>query len=341
MKKITLLLAMLIGSFAVSAQDTCAGAVSVTEGINTVGAIDGSDVPTPLCADGNGPVPSNPAGEWYTYSSTTDIVASITTNLTQNSGGDTRIHVYSGSCGSLVCEAGNDDISAENFLSEVSWLAEAGVTYYIAWDNRWSDAGFDFEFTTSAVPNAPDAAISPDPADGSTVFLSEGTNQAGDPVQQYQFTWELPDGSEDATTYTFDLGTDANVDLFTTDVNGNGLLLSGLQLSSTYFWRVTSNNPGGSTVGAVWSFTTESTLSNGNFEMKKVLEHYYSDNKLILESDEVISNVTIYNMLGQEMMNTKLSNNNESINVSSFSNGMYITKVTIGDKTETFKFIKK
>ncbi|WP_127844378.1 T9SS type A sorting domain-containing protein [Psychroflexus aestuariivivens] len=90
----------------------------------------------------------------------------------------------------------------------------------------------------------------------------------------------------------------------------------------------------------LFDFTVSETLSASNFETSK-FTHFYKDGQLGLEANQNFENVIIYNMLGQEMINTKLSNSNESINVSNLSNGMYITKVTIGDKTETFKFIKK
>ena len=85
---------------------------------------------------------------------------------------------------------------------------------------------------------------------------------------------------------------------------------------------------------------TDSDLSNNDFDNKQ-FSFFYNDGQLGLEASETIDNVSIFNMLGQEMLNTELSNSNGDINVSSFNNGMYITKVTIGDKTETFKFIKK
>ncbi len=157
MKKITLLLLLIVTSYGVYAQDTCATAVAVTPGITTVGAINGTDVPQPICA-ANGPVDptDNPAGEWYSYTSSQLEVVTITTNLPQNDGvvnsDDTRVHIYTGTCGSLTCEAGNDDIDNQNYLSNVQFLAQPGVTYYIAWDNRWNGSGFDFDLSVD-IPN--------------------------------------------------------------------------------------------------------------------------------------------------------------------------------------------
>ena len=64
---------------------------------------------------------------------------------------DTRIHAYSGTCGSLTCIGGNDDVSQSNFLSELSFAVTTGETYYIAFDDHWSNLGFDFELTEAAV----------------------------------------------------------------------------------------------------------------------------------------------------------------------------------------------
>lgn len=75
----------------------------------------------------------------------------ITTNLSANSGDDTNMYIYYGTCGSLNCLASSDDISPSNFLSETNFPISNGVTYYIAFDNRWSASGFDFLITETAV----------------------------------------------------------------------------------------------------------------------------------------------------------------------------------------------
>jgi len=72
---------------------------------------------------------------------------------------DTNLSIYSGSCSSLSCITSDDDsgvIACNNgntysYLSVASFTALAGVTYYIAWDNKWSALGFDFQITEGAV----------------------------------------------------------------------------------------------------------------------------------------------------------------------------------------------
>ncbi|HEX2617191.1 MAG TPA: FG-GAP-like repeat-containing protein, partial [Flavobacteriales bacterium] len=74
----------------------------------------------------------------------------VTTDLPVNAGGDTRIQVFTGTCNQLLCKAGDDDAGTGN-LSTTTFNVTAGVTYYIAFDDRWNTAGFQF----SLIENVP------------------------------------------------------------------------------------------------------------------------------------------------------------------------------------------
>ncbi len=63
-----------------------------------------------------------------------------------------------------------------------------------------------------------------------------------------------------------------------------------------------------------------------------------SNNILTLRANEEISNVSIYNMLGQEVYRS--STNTSSINMSSYANGTYIVKVNIAGTEGTVKIVK-
>ena len=102
MKKITLFIFTLFVMHGLQAQDTCASAVAVSTGKTTVGNIDGTEVPQPVCAlNGDVPAGNNPAGEWYSYTPSQDEVVTITTTSPQNDGGvnsdDTRVHTCTAS----------------------------------------------------------------------------------------------------------------------------------------------------------------------------------------------------------------------------------------------------
>jgi len=153
MKTITLLLTLSLSVGVLNAQDTCATAVAIQAGLHTVAGVDGTDVPNPLCTGGATPS----AGEWYSYTPTQDYSVTVTTDLIQNAGGDTRFHVYTGSCGNVTCVGGDDDGGTidNGYLSIDTFDVTGGTTYYIVFDNRWNAGGFDFELSEDIISPPP------------------------------------------------------------------------------------------------------------------------------------------------------------------------------------------
>ena len=149
MKKITLIFVLLFAVGLSNAQDTCGTATPITAGLYTVTAINGTDVPNPICTD-NGAVPATrpPAGEWYSYTPTQNYTVTVTSDIAPRV--DTRFHVYTGTCGALTCVGGDDD-SGASYTSVGTFNVTAGTTYIIAWDNRWTSAGFTFQLIESPV----------------------------------------------------------------------------------------------------------------------------------------------------------------------------------------------
>lgn len=130
----------LVSSSSSLAQGTCATALSVNPGTYTVPSVDGAEVPAPFCVT---PTALATHGAWYVHTPAQDGGLFISSDLAVNTGGDTRVHIYTGECGQLTCLAGDDDSGLGN-LSKVWMNVEAGVTYHIAWDDAWSASGFDF-----------------------------------------------------------------------------------------------------------------------------------------------------------------------------------------------------
>ena len=146
MKKITLLFIVFCTAFWSFGQNTCGTALTITAGLHIVTAVDGTDVPTPICAP-NGATGPNGKGEWYSYTPTQNYTVTVSTNIIQNTPRvDTRLHVYTGTCGSLTCFGGDDD-SGLNYSSVAVFNVTAGTTYLIAFDNKWSSSGFTFQLT--------------------------------------------------------------------------------------------------------------------------------------------------------------------------------------------------
>jgi hypothetical protein len=131
----------------VMAQTDCATAITISAGIHMVPGITGTEVPLPVCAQ-NG-MGAN-GGEWYRYIPAMDHTVTVTTDLPSNTGLDPRVHIYTGTCGSLECVAGDDD-SGSGFLAVVTFNVSGGNLYYIAFDDRWSTEGFEFQLTESTL----------------------------------------------------------------------------------------------------------------------------------------------------------------------------------------------
>lgn len=62
---------------------------------------------------------------------------------------------------------------------------------------------------------------------------------------------------------------------------------------------------------------------------------------LTIKASEAFSNISIYNVLGQEVINKNLSSTTEVINLSSLKNGIYIANAISNGQKATFKLIKR
>lgn len=155
--KLFLLLTLLSSPIVSFSQATCATAQVVNAGQYTVTAVDGTEIPTPVCATGG---TGATAGKWYKYTAPANYTVTVTADFPANGSVDTRLHIYTGSCGALFCVAGDDD-SGSGLLSVASFQATSGTDYYIAFDNKWSSLGFIFEIqeTPPAVSNPNDVTF--------------------------------------------------------------------------------------------------------------------------------------------------------------------------------------
>ncbi len=153
MKKITLLLLLCLSFQFSFAQSSCATAQAITAGTITVNELNGAnDITSCYSTSAN-------LANWYSYTPTQNYTVTISSDLAINICKDTYVNIYSGTCAGLSCLASDDDagviacnngINTNSYLSVVSFTALVGITYYIAWDNRWSASaplGFDFQLT--------------------------------------------------------------------------------------------------------------------------------------------------------------------------------------------------
>ncbi|MFK7906249.1 MAG: hypothetical protein AB8B69_14050, partial [Chitinophagales bacterium] len=122
--------------------DLCSGAETIECGDTKTGdtSLATSDS-APFCGTGDG----TGGGVWYKFTGAGD---EMTASLC-NTGFDTKIRIYTGTCGALVCETGNDDNCGTR--SEVTWTAAEGTEYYILVHGFSTNQGpFELNLTSPA-----------------------------------------------------------------------------------------------------------------------------------------------------------------------------------------------
>lgn len=134
----------------VPANDLCANATAITCGSSTSGStVSATTDSAPLCVTTN-----TAPGVWYTIVGDGDV---FTMSLCASTY-DTKISVYTGTCGALVCETGNDDFCS--LQSQVQFQSVAGTTYYVL-VHGFSAATGDFTLDVSCAPLCPAPIAAP------------------------------------------------------------------------------------------------------------------------------------------------------------------------------------
>ena len=213
MKKTTSIIVLLFSiSFAI-AQNDCNSALPILLGSTTTAPAFDSETgaaPTLFCGlDNNNALPTK--GKWYTYTALQNNSLIISTALSQNNNVDTRIIIYNGSCAALSCVSANDDYNG-GLTSQISFDVSAGTTYTIAFDNRYSNSGFDFTLMLAPPPATDRLAFTSTAVAGITGgFNNCIVDMNGDNLDdivsaisttQLAITYQQAGGTFSTTTYT-------------------------------------------------------------------------------------------------------------------------------------------
>ena len=89
-------------------------------------------------------------------------------------------------------------------------------------------------------------------------------------------------------------------------------------------------------------YFTTAALSNQSFDMAKIsMFPNPTSNMLTITSANKMDAITVYSVVGQEVMNVNVNADNTVLNVSGLQDGIYLVKVISEGKVSTSKFIKQ
>ncbi|MBK9148272.1 MAG: VCBS repeat-containing protein [Flavobacteriales bacterium] len=133
----------------VRAQANCGTATTIGLGTHVSPALAGTPAAT-QCIGGQ----SGSAAHWYQFTAPSAMSITVSSYVEGNPTVDTRLNVFVGSCGSLVCIGGDDD-TGPGYTSIYSFNATAGTSYMFVWDSYWTANGFTFTVLETVIPPPP------------------------------------------------------------------------------------------------------------------------------------------------------------------------------------------
>ena len=288
------------------------------------------------------------------------------TDFTIETGGslDTELGIYD-DAGNLLS---NNDDGGTGSLSLLSLTGQPAGTYYIAVGVFNTAFGVNFDVTSSSgntgditvsvntvsvIPNDECAGAIAVVLGADVAFDNTGATDSGaascytGTVSDLWYSFVAPTtGAGGTGEVTITVGGSATqFALFsdcTTQVSCNTATNAGLVGGATYFVSVTDDGtnkvPGASTLRV----DDTVTLSTTDFDSNSIFSYYPNpvNNTLTLKAQQAISNVSVFNMLGQEVIKTSPNAVSNDINMSNLQSGAYFVQVTVGTNIETVRIIK-
>ncbi|WP_456437640.1 T9SS type A sorting domain-containing protein [Psychroserpens sp.] len=346
-----------------NAQPITCGTTGLTG--NTASAtLDEDDAPDGFGSDMDAP------NVWFSYDSATEGAFDVTISLC-GSTYDTSILIYTGTTGALSLVAGNDDNAAAcgafSVQSEGTFTANGTDTYYIAVE------GFDlgntgaFTMTVTCAASCMPAQTNQDCASATTLPV-DGTTSTEDnscavvnatqpscdlfqSVADLWFTFVAPVSGEVNIVTALGTATASHLavyegtcgaltELSCSTAIASGATLTGLTGGNTYYVQLWNN---GSEEGTIDITLSDASLSTNSFENENAFSYFPNPvkNELTLKAQSNIQNVSVFNMLGQEVLRATPNTLESNLNMNELSQGAYFVQVTINNITETVRILKQ
>ncbi|WP_028281872.1 T9SS type A sorting domain-containing protein [Olleya marilimosa] len=257
---------------------------------------------------------------------------------------------YGGACPGDTSVACTDDSDT----TTESWTNDTGADETAYWiQSAYSTASGTFTLAWSLTP-ANDECATAEALTLGTEISADNTGATDSGVTGDCFTGAVAD-----LWYSFVAPVSGEVTITTsaaqygvyTDCAGtlvgacNTSVVGDLTNGTTYYVRVSDDGTARAQApGAFTLMVSESTsLSTAEFNSESLFAYYPNpvNDNLTLKAQKEISNVSVYNMLGQEVYRNAPNSVDNLVNMSDLQSGAYFVKVTIDNVTETIKVIKK
>ena len=322
--------------------------------------------------DGFGAVLDAP-NVWFSYDSAVEGAGDITINLC-NSDYDTSVLVYTGTTGNLTLEIANDDSTVcgpfypELGRSEVTFTANGTDTYFITVEGyEFGDTG-NFEMTVSCAVSCMPAQLNQDcasatalPVDGTT-STQDNTCATPNPtspscdifltIADLWFTFDAPTSGQVNIVTALGTATASHLAVYEgascaalteiscSAVAAAGASLTGLTGGTTYYIQLWND---GSEEGTIDITLSDASLSTNSFENENAFSYFPNPvkNELTLKAQNNIQNVSVFNMLGQEVLRATPNTLESNLDMNELSQGAYFVQVTINNVTETVRILKQ
>ncbi len=304
--------------------------------------------------------------EWFRFTGSGGIPQWVTVSTCDQAAYDTILTVYD-SCGGSIIAQNDDGPGCAGFTSELSFLSDGTSTYYIAVDGFGGASGaFDLSITClNPPPN--DMIVNSidvdeigfpytDPAVAMPAATLEDGNPSGCNIDGANGVWynfvSVGNG-----TATAEIVSPAGASYVTFFKAPNEMAI---ETDLEYFFQVGNQCAPGTSAnitteagqayylfvvntGGVTDIVIDGTLLGVDENALEGFSFYPNptDNILNLTSVELIENVAIYNLLGQQVLERDINASSSELNISALATGAYLMKVSINGQIGTYKVIKR
>ena len=343
--------------------DECSGAIAVTCGDSVMGSTVGAtiDSTTPAC----GPGITSP-GVWYSLNDNSGLAGDITLSLCNGTDFDSKISVYSGTCSALVCVDGNDD--ACGLQSEITFASDGNTQYYILIHSFGGATGnFTMDVTCTPTPPPNDMianSIDVDeigfPYTDPSVAMPAATTEGGNPVNcdltgangvWYNFVAGgdgtanamivTPGGASSVTFYTAPNENAVETDLTLVPQQANqcgpGTSATIFTLAGQAYYVFVLNT------GAITDIVIDGTNLGVSDNTIAGFSYYPNPTNgvLNLKSIDNIDNISLYNVLGQLVIDNRVNATTSQVDMSGLSTGTYLMRVSVNGEIGTYRVLKQ